>query len=87
MTAMKASFLDLRRRSKEILRALDRNERVTLLYRGRPKAIMQPLADGGGPADAKAADHPAFGLWADRDDLADVAAHVRRLRRGRVDAL
>ena len=84
---MKASFLDLRRRSKEILRALERNEPVTVLYRGRPKAIMQPLAVGGEPSGSKAADHPAFGLWADRDDLTDVAAHVRRLRRGRVDAL
>ena len=84
---MKASFLDLRRRSREILRALERNEAVTVLYRGRPKAIMQPLNGGGGGDQAKAADHPAFGLWADRDDLTDVAAHVRRLRRGRVDAL
>ena len=31
--------------------------------------------------------HPAFGLWADRKELADVHAHVRRLRKGRVNAL
>ncbi|RZS58737.1 hypothetical protein [Sphaerotilus mobilis] len=28
-------------------------------------------------------DDPAFGIWRDRDDLADVTAHVRDLRTGR----
>ncbi|MGD9585050.1 MAG: hypothetical protein AB7V26_15470 [Lysobacterales bacterium] len=32
------------------------------------------------PADAFTTDDPAFGIWRDREDLADVAAHVRRLR-------
>ena len=27
---------------------------------------------------------PAFGMWRDRDDMADVEAHVRGLREGRV---
>ena len=31
-------------------------------------------------------DFPAFGMWRDRDDLTDVDAHVRALRKGRVDA-
>jgi len=84
---MKASFVDLRKKSGEILRALERNERVTVLYRGRPKAVMQPVAaEGKGPL-ARAREHPAFGLWADRDDLKDVAAHVRRLRGGRFNGL
>jgi len=84
---MKASFLDLRKRPGEILRALERNEPVTLLYRGRPKAIMQPIGPAGDQDGVRAAEHAAFGLWADRDDMQDVPAHVRRLRKGRVDAL
>lgn len=82
---MKASFVDLRKKSSEVIRALHRNEQVTVLYRGKPAAIMQPI---GGQVDkpvVKAADHPAFGLWADRDDMADVTAHVRELRKGRFD--
>jgi antitoxin (DNA-binding transcriptional repressor) of toxin-antitoxin stability system len=84
---MKASFVDLRKKSAEIIQALDRNEKITILYRGRPKAIMQPIAGQENAPAVKAKDHPAFGLWADRDDLKDVTAHVRELRKGRFDAL
>jgi prevent-host-death family protein len=80
---MKASFVDLRKKSSEILRALNRNERVTILYRGRPKAVMQPVASAGEQAVTKVKNHPAFGLWAGREDLQDVAAQVRQMRKGR----
>jgi antitoxin (DNA-binding transcriptional repressor) of toxin-antitoxin stability system len=79
---MKASFVDLRKKSVQILRALDRGEEVTVHYRGRPKAVMQPIASEGAPA-ARAKDHPAFGLWAERKDLTDVTARVRAMRKGR----
>ena len=85
---MKASVLDLRRRMPEVLQALDRNERVTILYRGQERAVLVPA--GGEATDgkpAKASQHPAFGMWADRDDLEEVAAQVRRLRQGRHHAL
>ncbi len=84
---MRASFVDLRKKSGEIIRALNRTEQITLLYRGRPKAIMRPIANEGEPVVCKTKDHPAFGLWADREDLQDVAAHVRKLRKGRFDDL
>lgn len=84
---MKASFVDLRKKSRDILRALERNERVTLFYRGRAKAVIRPIAAEGKQPGAKAKEHPAFGLWADRDDLKDVAAHVRNLRKGRFHAV
>jgi hypothetical protein len=38
-------------------------------------------------AKMKAAHHPAFGMWADRKDLMDVALHIRTLRRGREHAV
>ena len=84
---MEASFVDLRKKSSEIIRALNRNEQVTILYRGKPAAIMRPISDESGRAVVKAADHSAFGMWADRDDMAVVAAHVRNLRKGRFDDL
>jgi antitoxin (DNA-binding transcriptional repressor) of toxin-antitoxin stability system len=84
---MQASFVDLRKKSSEIIRALNRNERVTVIYRGKPAAIMQPIGGAREAATSSAQDHPAFGLWADREDLKDVTAHVRQLRQGRFDAL
>ena len=78
---MKASVLDLRRRMKDILRALERNESVTLFYRGRPNGIIQPLA--GTKARGKVRDDPAFGMWKDRKDMKDVDAFVRSLRKDR----
>lgn len=83
---MKASILDLRRRTKEILRALDRNESVSIFYRGKCKGTVLPSASSQRPA-GRAADHPAFGMWKDRKDLDDTEGFVRRLREGRRHAL
>ena len=32
------------------------------------------------PVEAVVTDDPAFGIWRDREDMADVAAYVRKLR-------
>ena len=82
---MKATFVDLRVKSAEILEALNRNESVTVYYRGQPKAVMQPLVNSEQQME-KAERHAAFGLWRDRDDMSDVREHVRAIRRGRFDA-
>jgi antitoxin (DNA-binding transcriptional repressor) of toxin-antitoxin stability system len=82
---MKASILDLRRRMAEVLRALDRNETVKIFYRGRERAVLIPSGMSQG-VTPPAKSHPAFGIWKDRDDLDDVPAYVRSLRRGRFDA-
>ncbi len=81
---MKASVLDLRRRMPEVLRALDRNERVTILYRGRERAVLVPSGNRTETGTRMSAgQHPAFGMWADHPDYTDVAAQVRTLRQGR----
>lgn len=36
-------------------------------------------------ATVSVADDPAFGIWRDREDLADVTAYVRKLRKSRYD--
>lgn len=33
------------------------------------------------------ADHPAFGMWADREDMKDVHARLRNIRAPRFDPL
>lgn len=82
---MKATIVDLRYRMKEVLRAVERGETVTVLYRGRAKAQILPVAEKRGAARLDAS--PAFGLWKDREDLREVSGYVRRLRRGRFDDL
>jgi hypothetical protein len=84
---VRASFVDLRRKSAAIIRALQRKEPVTVLYRGVPTAIMQPIDQPPAEPGSSVRNHAAFGIWADRADIEDVASHVRRIRRGRYDAL
>ena len=81
---MKASILDLRRRMREILKALDKNEQITLTYRGRERAKIIPF---GLSQKADFHKHRAFGLWKDRKDLADDAKVLRKMRKGRFDAV
>jgi len=78
---MNVSTVHLRYRTKDILRAVERGESVTVLHRGKEKArIVPPLTNG----DSEGLRTPeAFGLWKDRKDLRDVATYVRKLRRPR----
>ena len=84
---MKASILDLRRRMSEVLRALERNETVSILHRGKEKGIIYPTNRKEQDAVSSVTEHPAFGMWKDRDDLQDVDRAVRNLRKGRGHAL
>ena len=78
---MKATILDPRYRMKYVLAAVERGETITILHRGKAKARLVPIeAD---PGRGKLRAHEAFGLWKDRDDLTDVPAFVRKLRRPR----
>ena len=83
---MKASILDLRRRMRDILAALDHNEPVTIFHRGRKKGILYP-ARTAGRKRRSVAGHAACGMWKDREDLKDVATAVRRIRKGREHAV
>ena len=83
---MKASILDLRRRMGDVLRALERNEPVTITHRGRETAVMMP-SGAMRSRPVSVTEHPAFGMWRDRTDMEDPSAYVSRLREGRFDAL
>jgi len=79
---MKVTALDLRRRTKEIFEALDRRETVTIYYRGKKKGVIHPVKEGKAKKRSFK-DHPAFGMWKDREDMKDPSAWVREIRKGR----
>lgn len=79
---MKATVLDLRYRMNEVLKALDKREKVTLLYHGRVKGTIYPET---GKGMIKVEDHPYFGMSAGEDRT--VSEQMKELRRSRSDAL
>lgn len=56
---MKASIVDLRYKSKQILAALERRETVSLQYRGKTKGYIRPAESDERPA--KVSEHAMFG--------------------------
>lgn len=78
---MKATIVDLRYKMKDILKALDRNESVTVLYHGKTKGIIVPAKSQG---LKKIKDHPLFGMFA-KDTQKSVSDELDELRTPRYD--
>ena len=75
---------ELRSKVGAALACVDRGETVTITYRGKPKAQLVGLqVDQGPPMASEEERMPAFGMWRDWDNIADVATYVRDLRKGR----
>ena len=84
---MNASLVDLRRKTRKITDAIEQRQEVILSRRGKRIATIVPYQQ---PTDERIealTEHPAVGMWADLGDADDVAVTVRKLRRGRFDAL
>lgn len=79
---MNASIVDLRYKMSEVLSALERREKVTILYHGKVKGTIFP-ADG--KPSRKVTEHPFFGMAA--DDKRSVEEVMHELRGGRFDDL
>ena len=77
---MNATIVDLRYNMKHVLRAIDRGETVTVLYRGEERAKLTPIVPGLPGSGPKTKDQPLFGLWKDREDMGDPASYLRNLR-------
>ena len=77
---MNATIVDLRYKMKTVLRAIDRGETVTVLYRGKERARLTPITPAPSSDAPKTRDQPLFGLWKDRADIGDPASYVRQLR-------
>lgn len=56
---MKATIVDLRYKTTEVLKALERNESVTVLYHGKVKGIIKPVSDS---IASSVTEHPFFGM-------------------------
>ena len=77
MECMEATVVDLRYHMNDVLKALERNESVRVLYRGKVKGIIRPAARGPAPS---LCDHAFFGSRASGQS---VEKTVERLRGGR----
>ena len=78
---MKASVVDLRYRMNDVLKALERNEDVTIQYHGKTKGVLTASVRQSG---GKVEEHPFFGM---RAEGAAVEEEMDRLRGGRHRAL
>ncbi|WP_319521497.1 hypothetical protein [uncultured Desulfosarcina sp.] len=76
---MKATIVDLRYKMNDVLKALDRNERVTVLYRGRVKGTLIP---SGKKPKLGITDHPFFGMLSSSNEksVQDVMDDLRGSR-------
>ena len=78
---MKATVVDLRYKMNDVLKALDRNEKVIVLYRGKVKGILIPSEPKKG---FKITEHPFFGM-SSQDTDKSVIDELNDLRKPRYD--
>lgn len=75
---MKASIVDLRYKTNDILKALDRNESVTVLYHGKVKGVIKPVRE---KSKLKIKDHPFFGMCGGSEEtVLDELENIRKPR-------
>ena len=74
---MKATVVDLRYKMSDILKALDRNESVSVLYHGKVKGVIVPAKV---QVLKKIKDHPFFGMSA-KDTEKSVLDELNELRK------
>ena len=78
---MKATIVDLRYKMNDILKAIARNEKVTVLYRGKVKGVLVPVAQ---KKDMSMTDHPFFGM-SSQNSKKSVIDELNDLRGSRYD--
>jgi hypothetical protein len=74
---MKASVVDLRYRINEILKAIDRNEEVTILYHGKVKGVIKPRISR---SRRRISDHPFFNMYQTKKGVHELMADLREDR-------
>jgi hypothetical protein len=73
---VKASIVDLRYITNDILKALERNESVTVLYHGKIKGVIKPARE---KSVLKIKDHPFFGMYKESEET--VLQELENLRK------
>ena len=76
---MKATVVDLRYKMSDVLKALDRNENVTVLYHGKVKGVLVPAKR---EISKKISDHLFFGM-SSQDTKKSVLDELNELRKAR----
>ena len=77
---MEASIVDLRYKTSEILKALERNESVTVKYHGKIKGIIEPAKK---TISLKVKEHPFFAMYKESEN--SVLEELENLRSPRYD--
>lgn len=72
--------MDLRYRTKEVLRALEANEEITLTHRGKEKGRIVPAVKGRSSRQ-DISQHEAIGMWANQKE--SVPEMITRIRKPR----
>jgi len=71
---MKATVVDLRYRMNDVLKALERNEDVSILYHGKTKGVIKPVNRS---VEARVTDHPFFNMDPSGDSPEDIMEGLR----------
>lgn len=74
---MTVTAKDLRLKTSKILKDVQRVGSVTVTFRGKPVAKLVSVEP---VKEKKIQDYPAFGMWADREDMKDVRAWLKKIR-------
>jgi len=67
----------LRLKTSSILKDVQRLGSVTVTLRGKPLAKLSALK---AKEPMRVEDHPAYGMWADRKEMKDVHAWLKKIR-------
>ncbi len=70
----------LRLRTSQVLKKVQRVGSLTVTFRGKPVAKLSALNE---PAGSEPEKDPAIGMWADREDMKDVDGWLRKIRKPR----
>lgn len=71
---MKTNAVDLRRNMKDIMRAVECNEPVTVLYHGKEKAMIRPIER---TSASSVRNHDFFGMHQDETTVESVIDGLR----------
>jgi hypothetical protein len=71
---MQATIVDLRYKMNQVLKALERNETVSVLYRGKLKGVLSAAT---ATSTLKVTEHSFFGCRKDGGSVQEVMAQLR----------
>ena len=77
---MTVTAKELRLKTSAILRKVQKVGSATVTLRGKPVAKLTAI---GGSKSKPLTEYRAFGMWADREEMKDPSAWVRKIRKPR----